>query len=66
MHAGGSFLRSAFYGGRIAGGLTIGAATKIIHGISHSRGNINHSKNGERTDSERFSESDSSGNSGGE
>jgi hypothetical protein len=66
MHAGGSFLRSVFYGGRIAGGLTIGAATKIIHGISHSHGNIDHSKNGERADSDRFSESDSSDNLGGE
>ena len=35
MHAGGGFLRSAFYGGRIASALTIGAATKLIRGVSH-------------------------------
>ena len=35
LHAGGGFLRSAFYGGRIASALTIGAATKLIRGASH-------------------------------
>lgn len=35
MHAGGSFLRSAFYGGRIMAGLTFGTAGRIIHGSSH-------------------------------
>ena len=32
MHAGGSFLHSAFYGGRIASALTFGAAFKLIKG----------------------------------
>lgn len=32
MHAGGSFLHSAFYGGRIAGAMTFGAAFKLIKG----------------------------------
>lgn len=35
LHAGGGFLRSAFYGGRIASALTIGAATKLMRGASH-------------------------------
>ena len=29
-------LRSAFYGGRIASAMTIGAATKLIRGASHA------------------------------
>ena len=36
MRAGGGWLRSAFYGGRIASGLTIGLAAKGIKGISHA------------------------------
>ena len=32
LHAGGNFLRSAFYGGRIASALTIGAASKAVKG----------------------------------
>ena len=32
MHAGGSFLRSAFYGGRIASALTLGVASKMVKG----------------------------------
>ena len=35
MHAGGGFLRSAFYGGRIIGGMTIGLAAKGVKGIYH-------------------------------
>lgn len=35
MHAGGGFLRSAFYGGRFASALTIGAAAKVLHGGVH-------------------------------
>ena len=35
LHAGGGFLRSAFYGGRIASAMTIGAATKMFKGVSH-------------------------------
>lgn len=33
MHAGGGFLRSAFYGGRIIGGMTVGLAAKGVHAI---------------------------------
>ena len=32
MHAGGNFLRSAFYGSRMVGAATFGLAHKIIHG----------------------------------
>lgn len=32
MHAGGNFLHTAFYGGRIASALAIGAAAKLLHG----------------------------------
>ncbi len=35
MHAGGGFLRSAFYGGRIIGGMTVGLAAKGIKGVAH-------------------------------
>lgn len=67
MHAGSSFLRSAFYGGRIAGALTFGTVSKIIHGISHSRKNKNEHSNSTDTDrSEHYSESDTSDDSGGE
>ena len=35
MHAGGGWLRSAFYGGRIASALTLGLAAKGVKGIAH-------------------------------
>lgn len=35
MHAGGSFLRGAFYGSRMAGALTIGTAMKVLKGTAH-------------------------------
>ena len=35
MHAGGGFLRSAFYGGRIIGGMTVGLAVKGVKGVTH-------------------------------
>ena len=63
LHAGGGFLRSAFYGGRIASALTIGAATKLIRGVSHmvhhhGKGKDNSKKTGERGSdgSEKYSE----------
>lgn len=70
MHAGGSFLRSAFYGGRIIGGMTIGLAAKGIKGISHI---IKHKKKSGNNredgaddsssddDSDKYSESDTDG-----
>lgn len=45
MHAGGSWLRSAYYGGRVVGGLTIGLAAKGIKGIYHAVKNNKHSNN---------------------
>ena len=36
MRAGGGWLRSAFYGGRIAGAMTFGLAAKGISGIAHA------------------------------
>ncbi len=57
MHAGGSFLRSAFYGGRIAGALTIGTASKIIRGVIHSK---KHKSENKEKDEEKYSEDVSS------
>jgi len=34
MHAGGGFLHSVFYGGRIVGVMTFGVAGKIIKGVA--------------------------------
>lgn len=45
MHAGGSWLRSAYYGGRVVGGMTIGLAAKGIKGIYHAVKNNKHSNN---------------------
>lgn len=58
LHAGGGFLRSAFYGGRIASAMTIGAATKFIRGVAHM---THHGKGkgkgkSEKESSEKYSE----------
>ena len=46
MHAGGNFLRSAFYGSRMVGAATFGLAHKIIHGgASIGKAISNHRKN---------------------
>ena len=46
MHAGGNFLRSAFYGSRMVGAATFGLAHKIIHGGANIGKEIsNHRKN---------------------
>ena len=47
-HAGGGFLRSAFYGSRIIGGMTIGLAAKGIKGVAHI---VSHKKKGKDGDS---------------
>ena len=57
MHAGGSWLRSAYYGGRVVGGLTIGLAAKGIKGIAHAVHNRKNSKG----KSESSDSSDSTG-----
>lgn len=61
MHAGGGFLRSAFYGGRIISALTFGTATRIVRGISHvshrNKGKGNNNKTESGSDgSEKYSE----------
>lgn len=62
MHAGGNFLRSAFYGSRMVGAATFGLAHKIIHGgasvgktISNHRKNKADSSGGE-DNSDKYSE----------
>ncbi len=66
MHAGGSFLHSAFYGGRIAGAMTFGAAFKLIRGATHIgkgiSGKIKASKDKRGNDeSDKYSEDKDSG-----
>ena len=62
MHAGGNFLRSAFYGSRMVGAATFGLAHKIIHGgasvgkaISRHRKNTADSSGG-GDNSDKYSE----------
>ena len=46
MHAGGNFLRSAFYGSRMLGAATFGLAHKVIHGgVGIGKAIANHRKN---------------------
>lgn len=56
MHAGGSFLRSAFYGSRFASALTFGTASKIIRGISGMSRRMN--KRNENKKKEKQDEND--------
>ena len=62
MHAGGNFLRSAFYGSRMVGAATFGLAHKIIHGgVGVGKAISNHRKNkadssGEGDNSDKYSE----------
>ena len=79
MHAGGNFLRSAFYGSRMLGAATFGLAHKVIHGgVGVGKAIANHRKNksddsGEDS-SDKYSENntsdgestESSGEGGGE
>lgn len=69
MHAGGGFLRSAFYGGRIASAMTIGAATKLIKGVSHAahhrKGKDKGNGENEEDDNEKYSESSGQSTEGG-
>ena len=61
MHAGGSFLHSAFYGGRIASALTFGAAFKLIKGgIGAGRRMSNRRKKGDEEKSDGESSEDDS------
>lgn len=59
MHAGGSFLHSAFYGGRIAGALTFGLAGKLIKAGMESKkkkGKERERNNNDEDDSDKYSE----------
>ncbi len=62
MHASGGWLRSAYYGGRVVGGLTVGLAFKGIKGIAHAVRRNKHSNN----DSGSSGSGDSSDSGGGE
>ncbi len=63
MHAGGGFLRGAFYGGRIASALTIGTAMKAIKGSARIAGKIHgrkkNSSNGNSSSGDGGENSDS-------
>lgn len=56
MHAGGGWLRSAYYGGRVASALTIGLAVKGVKGISHA---VHHHRDKNSNGSSGGSSSDS-------
>ena len=45
MHAGGGWLRSAYYGGRVVGAMTVGLAVKGVKGIYHAVRRNKHSNN---------------------
>lgn len=55
MHAGGGFLRSAFYGGRVAGAMSLHAVTNLFRGTARA---------GKKIVTHGRKSSDSSGNSG--
>lgn len=58
MHAGGGWLRSAYYGGRVIGGMTVGLAVKGVKGIAHAvRHNKHSNNNGGSSDSSDSSDS---------
>lgn len=68
MHAGGGWLRSAYYGGRMLGAMTFGLAWKGIKGIAHiskkKRDSGNNGDNEESTDGdEKYSEESDGGES---
>ena len=71
MHASGSFLHSAFYGGRIAGAMTFGLAAKLIRGGSSMRrsrkkqNNDNENNKQSEDDSEKYSEENGGSSEGG-
>lgn len=60
MHAGGGWLRSAYYGGRVVGAMTVGLAVKGVKGIYHAVRRNKHSNN------DSGSSGDSSSSDGGD
>ncbi len=67
MHAGGGWLRSAYYGGRVASAMTIGLAAKGIKGIARAvrKKNKNSGNNGGNGNNNGSSNNGSSGSSKG-
>ncbi|MCD8372999.1 MAG: hypothetical protein LUD27_06850 [Clostridia bacterium] len=67
MHAGGGFLRSAYYGGRIVGGATVGLAFKGVKGAVHLGSKAVHRKKngGDSSDGDDNTYTDESGGSAG-
>lgn len=65
MHAGGGWLRSAYYGGRVASAMTIGLAWKGVkagvRGISHAVRRNKHSKNDGKSSNDSDSDRSDSG-----
>lgn len=57
MHAGGGWLRSAYYGGRVVGAMTIGLAMKGVKGIAHAVRRNKNSNNDGGSSSDSGSES---------
>lgn len=59
MHVGGGWLRSAYYGGKVVGGMTIGLAVKGVKGIGHAI--HNHGNKNSNNSSDGGSSSDDDG-----
>ncbi len=59
MHAGGGWLRSAYYGGRVASAMTIGLAWKGVKGVAHAVRHNRHSNNNGGGSSDSGSSDDS-------
>ena len=65
MHAGGGWLRSAYYGGRVAGAMTIGLAWKGVRRNKHSDNDSGKSSNDSDSESSEGSEDKYTEESGG-
>ena len=63
MHASGGWLRSAYYGGRVIGGMTVGLAWKGVKGLAHV---ISHRKHSYSNGGDSSDSGDSSDNGGDE
>ncbi len=57
MHAGGGWLRSAYYGGRAVSAMTVGLAWKGVKGIAHVISHRKHNNGGDSLDSGDSSDS---------
>lgn len=62
MHASGSWLRSAYYGGRMVGAMTVGLAVKGIKGIAHVVSHrVHHNRGGSSDGGDSSSSTDNGG-----